>query len=414
MHSFTFAAATIAVSFLTSTVSAAFSAGSSKNVVVYWGQGYDQITLTEVCNDPSVDVVSIGFVNGFPKNTQDYPSTNFANACGPGYYTKPDGTVSGLLSNCAGIGPGIKTCQANGKKVLLSIGGGAPTDYYLPSVAVAQYFAKFLWGAFGPQTSAWVDAGKPRPFGDAVVDGFDLDIESFMSPAPNANYQYAYYDAFVNYLRATAFPTGPSTYYISAAPQCIVPDAHLATAIQNSKFDFIFVQFYNTPQCSARAGYNGLSNPSASPFTFKAWVDWLKTNSANPSVKLYIGLPAGPDGAPSDHPAYLTPTEAKDLINYYAATYPTIFGGVMLWEATVSVRNEICGKAYGTYIKDILNGKAISTACPTTTSSVVSSTTSTNIATPTGVSPDGSCGPTNGNTCKGYAGGECCSIWGYW
>jgi chitinase len=39
-----------------------------------------------------------------------------------------------------------------------------------------------LWGAFGPQTAAWVSAGKPRPFdgpnGQAVeVDGFDFDIE---------------------------------------------------------------------------------------------------------------------------------------------------------------------------------------------------------------------------------------------
>ena len=63
----------------------------------------------------------------------------------------------------------------------------------------------------------------------------------------------------------------------------------MADAISNSHFDFIFAQFYNTPECSARAGYNGL-NASSTDFTFDDWVDWLKENSANPGVKLYLGL----------------------------------------------------------------------------------------------------------------------------
>jgi hypothetical protein len=30
-----------------------------------------------------------------------------------------------------------------------------------------------------------------------------------------------------------------STFYLSAAPQCIIPDDHLANAISNTAFDFL-------------------------------------------------------------------------------------------------------------------------------------------------------------------------------
>jgi hypothetical protein len=174
-------------------------------------------------------------------------------------------------------------------QVLLSIGGGYPLDYYLPSRELAEYFAEFLWGAFGPVTKEWKDAGKPRPFGDVSVDGFDLDIEAYMDPAPSADYLSANYDHFVNKLKNDLYPTAAGNYYISGAPQCVIPDARLAHAISSSSFDFIFVQFYNTAQCSVRAGYNGL-NASSTAFTFDNWVAWLKANSVNQGVKLYMGM----------------------------------------------------------------------------------------------------------------------------
>jgi hypothetical protein len=62
---------------LASTASAAFSASSGSNVVVYWGQGADQGPLSRACSDPSIDVVNIAFVNGFPNKVGDYPNTNF-------------------------------------------------------------------------------------------------------------------------------------------------------------------------------------------------------------------------------------------------------------------------------------------------------------------------------------------------
>lgn len=69
--------ATIATGLLASTATAAFDASSKNNVAIYWGQGANQKPLDVICSDPSVDIVNIGFVNGFPKTTKEYPKTNF-------------------------------------------------------------------------------------------------------------------------------------------------------------------------------------------------------------------------------------------------------------------------------------------------------------------------------------------------
>lgn len=47
---------------------------------------------------------------------------------------------------------------------------------------------------------------------------------------------------------------------ITGAPQCIVPDANMGGMITNTQFDIIWVQYYNTPQCSARNWAN--ANPN--------------------------------------------------------------------------------------------------------------------------------------------------------
>ena len=335
--------------------------------------------------------------------------------------------------------------------MLLSVGGGHPTDYYLQKIALAEYFAEFLWGAFGPKTDAWINAGKPRPFGDAVVDGFDLDIESNMTAPPFEQYKWANYNVLVTRLR-TLYATVPGTYYVSTAPQCLVPDAHVADALTKVAFDFVFTQFYNTPDCNTRAGVNGKTT-----FTFSKWVDWLKTNSKNKSIRLYMGMPAGVPGASKDPTATLTIIEANTFLKKYQTLHPDMFGGVMLWEYTVSVNNKKCGRPYSSWIKDILTGKFTTDVCPSSTSTTIRPTTlitstrpaststisltstkpatlstsssfstkpstvvptstktsSSPSATPTTkVTTDGQCGA-NGATCLGATFGNCCSSSGW-
>ncbi|KAF1807936.1 glycoside hydrolase, partial [Eremomyces bilateralis CBS 781.70] len=314
------------------------------NVAVYWGQGASQARLSESCQSDDVDIINLSFVNGFPDNSPGgWPATNFGNACGEEMYSN-NGVKTELRSNCPQIGPDIKTCQAAGKKVLLSIGGGSPTNYYINNATSAKDFAEFLWGAFGPQTDEWVAAGLPRPFGDSSIDGFDFDIESLMPDPPFADYESRGYADLINYLKDYCFPAGPNEYYISAAPQCIVPDSHLSDALEHSWIDFVFVQFYNTALCSARTGLTDMA-----AFTYNAWSDHP---SRNPNVRYYIGLPASTEAIFTDKSYYLSPAEAFTIASDYYTDDK--FGGIMLWESTYSKRNQICGKEYAYYMKDAL------------------------------------------------------------
>lgn len=93
-----------AVGILASTASAAsFNAASTKNVAVYWGQGYNQGPLKDVCADPNVDIVNIGFITQFPKAVGDYPVTNFGksyNACTCIVLTLMQETHAGAGTTC--------------------------------------------------------------------------------------------------------------------------------------------------------------------------------------------------------------------------------------------------------------------------------------------------------------------------
>ncbi|KAJ1429523.1 Glycoside hydrolase family 18, catalytic domain [Sesbania bispinosa] len=102
--------------------------------------------------------------------------------------------------------------------------------------------------------------------------------------------------------------------YLSAAPQCPIPDKWLSSAIQTGLFDYIWVQFYNNPPCQ----YNGNADNLKS-----YWNKWTGTAAG----KVYLGLPAAPGAAGS---GYIPP----DVLN--SQVLPSIknslrYGGVMLW-----------------------------------------------------------------------------------
>jgi len=118
---------------------------------------------------------------------------------------------------------------------LLSLGGGAGT-YGFASDAQAQNFADLLWGMFGSGNYPM------RPFDNATVDGFDLDIESGSTGS---------YTAFVQRMRENYASDPRRQYFISAAPQCPQqPEQYLNNVLAKS-VDFSFVQFYNNPSCNS-------------------------------------------------------------------------------------------------------------------------------------------------------------------
>ncbi|KAL8651891.1 MAG: hypothetical protein Q9210_003003 [Variospora velana] len=360
-----------------------FDANGNTNMAVYWGQGPSQQRLAHFCADSHIDIIPIAFLNIFPDQVNSgYPGTNFGNQCGSETYKNKDDSTSPLLSNCPFIGPDIKTCQAMGKKILLSLGGAIPTNQSIKDNESAKSFAKFLWNAFGPEDAAY---DGPRPFGDAVVDGFDFDIESAVTDNDPTS-QYRGYDVIINTLRTYFVADADKEYYISGAPQCVVPDANLAHAIEFAPFDFLFIQFYNTPQCSARAYFDasyGRQGDQPSAISFDAWVNFIRTTSISKDVKLYIGLPAAPlTQLTYDTKMYIAPDDVQNLIDVYQCRYPKEFGGIMVFEATYSEQNLIDGKPY----VDVIKGQLTDCGCAqtpvtSTTSSLTSTTSSVSAAT---------------------------------
>ncbi|DAA76900.1 TPA_exp: putative endochitinase [Trichophyton benhamiae CBS 112371] len=353
------------ISFLVSTTFAV-DVFSTTNVVTYWGQGHDQKRLSHYCQQAEHDIIVIGFVNVFPDQGKGgWPGTNFGNQCFMGTYITPEGEETELLSSCHKIIEDIPICKAAGKTIMLSLGGQAVDGSKTYSVKTRQsavYFADFLWRAFGPVSPEW---DGPRPFGDNVIDGFDFDIEA----NGGANYEY-----MVERLRSNFATDSSRQYYLSAAPQCVLPDGNLGNVISSSAFDFIFVQFYNTPSCSA---FNWAQNPSKSGFTFDSWVQFIR-KGASRNAKLFIGLVGdhtrvSPHGEyTKDDSNYLALPDADKLIKAYMNKYRANFGGVMIWDALTSDENKLVTGTYSSNIKRLLLNNDPSR--PTTTSKTMSST----------------------------------------
>ncbi|KAH8898654.1 glycoside hydrolase, partial [Thozetella sp. PMI_491] len=307
------------------------------NVAVYYGQGPNQQRLTTYCADSSIDIIILSFVYMFPQQANGYPGINFGNQCwgetypGPGYngQNNPD---NNHLYVCPNLQQDLNRCRQTSKaKIILSLGGATQT-YSLTGETDGSNLAWYLWRMFGPLDSGWVKQGGPRPFDyngtPFSVDGFDLDIE-FPSTDNSKGYK-----SLVSTLRFL-YSSVSTTYYLTASPQCVVPDSNLGDTIASTQFDMLFIQFYNTPQCSARTWAD--ANPNYQPggdvnnagFTFDAWASWL-VGTPSQNALLFIGLPGS--AAAANAGMSVTVAESQNLIDAYYCR--RTFGGVSIWEAT--------------------------------------------------------------------------------
>lgn len=165
------------------------------------------------------------------------------------------------------------------------------------------------------------------------------------------------YIAFATQIRKL-FPASPQTgLTLTAAPQCAVPDASMGQLIATVAFDALFIQFYNTPACSARAWANANTNyvPGTRPvpsggFTYDTWTTAV-AGGASSAAKLYIGLPGSAD-AVDDASFYLNQNETKNLINAYFCNRN--FGGVALYDATYADENVLNGQTFTQWTKQVL------------------------------------------------------------
>ncbi|KAI8629760.1 glycoside hydrolase superfamily [Xylariaceae sp. FL1651] len=288
-------------------VLAGFSASATNNLAVYWGQNSangasTQARLSSYCTDNGINIIPISFLTAI-----ETPSTNFAsasNAC-----TAYSGTQ---LLDCPQIEADIKTCQAAGKTIMLSIGGATYTEGGFPDSATAEAAAQNVWNLFGSNTAA-----ANRPFGSAVVDGFDFDLESSTQN----------FVPFASKLRALMDADTSKKYYLSAAPQCVYPDAAMNDMLNGAiAFDWIQVQFYNN-----WCGVVNFANPNA--WNFNVWDTWAQQTSKNKAVKVLIGVPAN-TGAGGGYVDAATLGNIIQNSKQYSS-----FGGVMMWDMSQLFQN---------------------------------------------------------------------------
>ncbi|ROV95179.1 hypothetical protein VMCG_08533 [Cytospora schulzeri] len=216
----------------------------------------------------------------------------------------------------------IDICQSTyGKTIMLSIGGATYTEGGFSSSSAAVTAADNVWAMFGPvQSGSTVN----RPFGDAVVDGFDFDFESSTQNM----------EAFANELRSLMNQTmdaGGKAYYLSAAPQCPYPDLADNDMLDGTVyFDWIQIQFYNN-YCGVNTFVVGDSSQPS--YNFDTWNTWANTVSANRNVKVLVGIPAN-TGAGS---GYVTGSTLEAVVEY-SETFSS-FGGIMMWDMSQLYEN---------------------------------------------------------------------------
>nr|CAD1835090.1 unnamed protein product [Ananas comosus var. bracteatus] len=241
-------------------------------IAVYWGQNGNEGTLAETCATGNYAFVNLAFLCSFGSSRT--PQLNLAGHCDP------------YSNACTNLTRDIRLCQANGVKVILSIGGGAGA-YSLSSKDDARQVAAYIWNNYLGGTSS------ARPLGDAVLDGVDFDIEG---GGPS------YYGDLAKYLWAYGAKAGKKVY-LTAAPQCPYPDASVGEALETGLFDYVWVQFYNNPPCQySRTG--GAANLEES------WRRWTRGSTPRTSSSAYRLRPSL-RAAGSFRPGASSPTSSR-------------------------------------------------------------------------------------------------------
>ncbi|GAB7357647.1 hypothetical protein MBLNU459_g0143t1 [Dothideomycetes sp. NU459] len=281
-----------------------WNATSPSNLFVYYGPttASKKTTLAAQCNDTNVDTVIMSFVLQLA-GPGGYPSIGFSNYCSGMNSAMTAANATGLAW-CPGLANNITYCQSLGKKVFVSL-GGAHGNTTFANASVAQSGANLLWNTFGGGNLS----SPLRPFGSAVVDGFDIDNETGNGTS---------YDDFAYALRGLVQSyNATKTMYLSAAPACYYPTAgwpiNMLTAM-----DFVWPQFYDSPSCGLGASGNNVS--------FTNWSSRLAT--AN-HPRFMIGALSFQDNGAG---GYQSPDNFTKIIAQVRQLNFANFGGITLWD----------------------------------------------------------------------------------
>jgi len=246
------------------------------------------------------------------------------------------------LLACSAAAADIITCQKQyGKKILLSIGGETYNEGGWKTAAAAVADATTVWNLFGNNLK-----NTTRPFGSAIVDGFDLDFER--PPPYDMNARMPNVAAFAAQLRKLMTADKSKSYLLTAAPQCPSPD-YMQVAFQTVAFDALFIQFYNN-NCGASSWVKGANqNVPSQSFNLGYWQSWTQSSAnLNKNIKLFVGM-LGSSIDPNQK-GYASAWRAGQLIAD-AKRFPN-FAGAMLWSAAMATQQP----SYVTAVKTALNG----------------------------------------------------------
>ncbi|CAI8594014.1 unnamed protein product [Vicia faba] len=271
--------------FLSISLALFFQSTNAGSLVVYWGQNNGDGYLIDTCNSGLFQIVNIAFLSTFGIGRP--PQLNLAGHCVP--------------NNCQNLRNSIKNCQNKGIKVMLSIGGEYRNTYSFSSPEDAMQLADYIWNNFLGGNS------NSRPFGDAILDGVDFDIEG------GSNLHYA---TLARKLHDHYNSDSTKKFYLTAAPMCPFQDNILQRALSTGLFDYVWVQFYNNPICNFET-----NNPTKFKNSWNRWINSI------PAKNFFVGLPASRSASQNGF------VPSSDLINQLLPIVRSPkYGGVMIWD----------------------------------------------------------------------------------
>jgi chitinase len=350
-----------------SSASYTFDPLSPSNVAVYYGQT-DQtsaVPLTEVCSDPNVDIVVLAILNNFytPYPSGPYPTLNMGPNCWAASSAQVSAGATGLIDCVSdGFSELVRTCQNQyGKKILLSLGGAIGySDTRIPDDTSANTLADTIWDLFLGGSGL----ESIRPFGDVVLDGIDIDNEN---PANEAHLPVLISSLRQNFANAQ----GTKPYFLSAAPQCPLPDQSIALESMQTQIDFVWPQFYNNPSCnldsdgfiaSLQAWAADLTGNQQSSFGGINTGGFVDIGNGVTSPRLLIGAPAFANAGSGfiesvqQFEALLAQIKSANLGGPFDG--PSPLGGFMFWDGAYgeeSRNTDGAGAGYMQIVKDVLS-----------------------------------------------------------
>jgi hypothetical protein len=312
----------------------AIRAPLNTGLATWWGKNlignYMQIQeqdLGALCKSAPFDTIYLaGMVDHFA--TRGMPSLHLNKFCNAsnafaGFMMTTNGFT---LPKCIQVEEWIATCQAMGKKVLLSI---SPMHETLKSDADGIKSAQNVWNIFLGGSSA------TRPFGNVILDGIDL--------AHRTN--EVGYIGFMSELRRL-MDLDARPYHLGISPECAFPSPRFGPTYDNTilsnmplSIDFLNLMHLSSQVCS-------WGNQDLFWQTTETWAKWLQVSA--PQIRILSTFPIIGWG----YEAWINAmtgdfVPVADIYNKSAvprlkSTYGLQFGGVALHDSSADAYNLPC------------------------------------------------------------------------